>query len=60
MTDDPGEQKQGDESVGTVLVAGTANLGEDLASTVAFFTILILVPAAVGIAVGAVVRAVRS
>ncbi len=45
----------------TVVDTGdAANLGEDLANTVPFFTILILVPAAVGIAVGAVVRAVRS
>jgi hypothetical protein len=44
----------------TVLDTGeTGALGEDLANTVPFFTLLILVPAAVGIAVGAVVHAIR-
>jgi hypothetical protein len=45
----------------TALDAGsTSGLADDLANTLPFFTILILVPAVVGIAVGAVVRAVRS
>ena len=45
----------------TVLDTGeTGALAEDLANTVPFFTLLILVPAAVGIAVGAIVRAIRS
>jgi hypothetical protein len=40
--------------------AGSADdLGDDLAGTIPFFTLLVLVPAAIGIAVGAVVRAVR-
>ncbi|MBJ7356635.1 hypothetical protein [Nocardioides sp.] len=45
----------------TVIDTGeTATLGDDLASTVPFFTLLILVPAVVGIAVGTAIRAVRS
>ena len=45
----------------TVIDTGeTSTLGADLANTVPFFTLLILIPAAVGIAVGAIVRAIRS
>ena len=45
----------------TVVDTGEAStLGEDLAGTVPFFTLLILIPAAVAIALGAVVRSVRS
>ena len=40
--------------------AGTSSgLADDMATTLPFFTLMILIPAAVGIAVGAVVRRVR-
>jgi hypothetical protein len=45
----------------TVIDTGeTSTLADDLAGTVPFFTLLILIPAAVGIAVGAVVRAIKN
>jgi hypothetical protein len=45
----------------TVIDTGeTSTLADDLASTVPFFTLMILIPAAVGIAVGAIVRAIKS
>ena len=44
----------------TVVDTGeTSTLGEDLASALPFFTLLVLIPAVVGIGVGAIIRKVR-
>ncbi len=45
----------------TAVDAGSmSGLADDLANTLPFFTILIVVPAAIGVAVGTAVRAIRS
>ena len=46
--------------INVVEMGTTSDLGADLAASVPFFTVLILVPAAIGLGIGAVIRAVRS